>query len=48
MVAENAIPTIDVSPLRNGSAKDKREVAWAIDSACVDTGFFIVAGHGIA
>jgi len=48
MVAENAIPTVDVSSLRGGSAKDKREVARAIDAACTDTGFFIVSGHGIA
>jgi isopenicillin N synthase-like dioxygenase len=47
MANENAIPTIDVSPLRNGSAADKRDVARQIDAACVDTGFFIVAGHGV-
>ena len=48
MIAENAIPTIDVSPLRGGSDKDKREVARQIDAACVDTGFFFVSGHAIA
>ena len=48
MAAENAIPTIDVSPLRGGGAEDKREVSRQIDAACVDTGFFIVVGHGIA
>jgi isopenicillin N synthase-like dioxygenase len=48
MAAANAIPTIDVSLLRNGSAADKRDVARQIDAACVDTGFFIVAGHGVA
>jgi isopenicillin N synthase-like dioxygenase len=48
MAAENAIPTIDVSPLRGGSDASKRDVARRIDAACVDTGFFIVAGHGIA
>ncbi len=47
MAAETAIPTIDVSPLRNGSAAEKRDVARQIDAACVDTGFFIVAGHGV-
>lgn len=47
MAAENAIPTIDVSPLRNGGAAAKRDVARQIDAACVDTGFFIVAGHGV-
>src|ERR1700682_4239488 len=48
MVAENAIPTIDVSPLRGGDAAAQREVARQIDAACTDTGFFLVAGHGIA
>jgi len=48
MAAENAIPTIDVSPLRGGDAAAKRAVARQIDAACTDTGFFLVAGHGIA
>jgi isopenicillin N synthase-like dioxygenase len=48
MAAENAIPTIDVSPLRGGDAAAKRGVARQIDAACTDTGFFLVAGHGIA
>src|ERR1700681_2514889 len=48
MAAENAIPTIDVSPLRGGDAAAQREVARQIDAACTDTGFFLAAGHGIA
>ena len=47
LTAESAIPTIDVSALRHGSAAQKRDVARLIDAACVDTGFFIVAGHGV-
>jgi isopenicillin N synthase-like dioxygenase len=43
----DSIPTIDVSRLRNGSAADQRDLARQIDAACVDTGFFIVAGHGV-
>jgi isopenicillin N synthase-like dioxygenase len=48
MAAEDAIPTIDVSPLRSGSAADRRDVARQIDAACTEIGFFMVAGHGVA
>ena len=48
MAAESAIPTIDVSPLRGGDAAAQRDVARQIDAACTDTGFFLVAGHGVA
>ena len=48
MAAENAIPTIDVSPLRGSDVAAQRDVARQIDAACTDTGFFLVAGHGIA
>ncbi len=47
MAVENAIPTIDLAPLRNGSDAQKREVARQIDAACRDTGFFLVTGHGV-
>ena len=47
MAAENAIPTIDLTPLRTGSDAAKREVARQIDAACRDTGFFLVTGHGV-
>jgi isopenicillin N synthase-like dioxygenase len=47
MAADNTIPTIDVSPLRDGSAAARRDVARQIDAACTDIGFFLVAGHGI-
>ena len=33
MAANGTIPTIDLSPLRGGSAGEKREVAKAIDAA---------------
>jgi isopenicillin N synthase-like dioxygenase len=46
-MAADAIPTIDLTPLREGSASQKREVAGAIDAACTDIGFFMVVGHGI-
>lgn len=48
MAAKNAIPTIDLSPLRGGSGTEKREVARQIDAACTEIGFFIVTGHGIS
>jgi isopenicillin N synthase-like dioxygenase len=47
MAAENVIPTIDLSPLRNGSETEKREVARQIDAACMQVGFFVAVGHGI-
>src|SRR6476661_2023860 len=47
MVTKNAIPTIDFSPLRGGDLSERRDVAHAIDAACMDTGFFIVTGHGV-
>lgn len=47
MTAQNAIPTIDLSPLLGGSARARREVAERIDAACTDIGFFMVVGHGV-
>jgi isopenicillin N synthase-like dioxygenase len=44
---ETALPTIDLSGLREGSAAAKRDVGERIDAACRETGFFIVVGHGI-
>jgi isopenicillin N synthase-like dioxygenase len=41
------IPTIDLSPLRGGNPSGRRDVARQIDDACRDTGFFLVAGHGV-
>jgi isopenicillin N synthase-like dioxygenase len=47
MASENAIPTIDFTPLRTGSEAERRAVARQIDTACRDTGFFLVKGHGV-
>jgi isopenicillin N synthase-like dioxygenase len=47
-MADNAIPTIDLTPLRSGNDADKRTVARQIDAACRDTGFFMVTGHGVS
>src|SRR5690606_21609876 len=45
---ENAmthVPVIDLTPYRTGA--DKQGVARAINEACEDTGFLLIAGHGI-
>jgi isopenicillin N synthase-like dioxygenase len=47
MPVENAIPTIDLSPLSGGNESERREVARQIDAACTDIGFFMVVGHGV-
>lgn len=47
MAANNAIPTIDLSALQNGSERERRDVARRIDDACTDIGFFMVVGHGV-
>jgi len=46
----DGVPVIDVGPLVAGATGTDalREAATAIDRACRDTGFFLVAGHGIA
>ena len=47
MAAGNAIPTIDLTPLRTGSERDRHAVGRQIDAACMDIGFFMVTGHGV-
>lgn len=44
-----ALPLIDVAPLRDLAASESEltAVGRAIDSACRDSGFFLVTGHGI-
>ena len=39
------VPIVDLTPYRSG--KDKIAVARAVDKACRETGFLIVAGHGV-
>lgn len=42
------VPVIDVGPLvAAGVDSDVRRIAAAIDAACRDTGFFVIAGHGV-
>lgn len=40
-------PTIDLSPIFNGTQPDRNHVAQQIDSACRSTGFFVAVGHGV-
>jgi isopenicillin N synthase-like dioxygenase len=43
-----SVPVIDVAPVVGaGSDLDVHAVAEAIDAACSDYGFFVIAGHGI-
>lgn len=39
------VPIVDLKPYRSG--KDKTAVARAVDKACRETGFLIIAGHGV-
>jgi isopenicillin N synthase-like dioxygenase len=41
------VPRVDVSPLVAGDGSDATDVARAIDSACRETGFFSIVGHGV-
>lgn len=42
------IPIIDVTGLRVGDSNDRQQVARQIRSACTDTGFFTIIGHGVS
>jgi len=41
------IPVIDISPLMAGDASESASLPRAIESACRDTGFMVIRGHGI-
>jgi isopenicillin N synthase-like dioxygenase len=43
----DAIPRLDLAPVRDGGAGAEREVALQVDRACREVGFFTVRGHGI-
>jgi isopenicillin N synthase-like dioxygenase len=45
MTLTSSLPLIDITSLRSGG--DSSAVAHAIDTACRDTGFFCISGHGI-
>ena len=41
------VPLIDLGPALGGSLADRVRVAWAIDAACCEIGFFTITGHGV-
>jgi isopenicillin N synthase-like dioxygenase len=44
-----SVPTVDISPfLADPSSKDASVVLDEIRKACLSTGFFLIAGHGIS
>jgi isopenicillin N synthase-like dioxygenase len=43
--AMSQVPVIDFTPYRSG--KDKASVARAVNKACEDIGFLVIAGHGV-
>lgn len=44
----DSLPVIDVSPLRASDPVMRQEVAALLGTACRETGFFYVTGHGIS
>jgi isopenicillin N synthase-like dioxygenase len=45
--SDQTIPIIDISSSFSGSLADKQAVASQIHTACTETGFFYITGHGI-
>lgn len=41
------VPVIDIAPFRLGSTTERQAVAAAVDRACRDIGFLVIAGHGV-
>jgi isopenicillin N synthase-like dioxygenase len=41
------IPVTDIAPFLGGEPHDKQRVAEAVAAACTETGFLVIAGHGI-
>lgn len=44
----HAIPTIDIAPFLAGDPDGRRAVAEQVAAACRETGFLVIAGHGIS
>ncbi|MDC0033493.1 isopenicillin N synthase family oxygenase [Alphaproteobacteria bacterium] len=44
---DHDIPVIDVAPYLNGNKNEKIEVAALISTACENSGFFCITGHGV-
>ena len=47
-MTDHPVPTIDIEPWRRGGEAERDSVAGAVDAACRETGFFAIAGHGVA
>ncbi len=45
--AELPVHPVDLEPFRNGTARDRDDVARALDRACRDSGFLQITGHGV-
>jgi isopenicillin N synthase-like dioxygenase len=41
------VPVIDLAPYRRGGPADKAAVATAVDAACREIGFLVIANHGV-
>jgi isopenicillin N synthase-like dioxygenase len=48
MNTSRELPVVDIAPLMGGAVGGRARVAREIEAACRDTGFFYVAGHGVA
>ena len=46
-MSQPSVPTVDFEPFLKGGVKDRVVVAEAINSACIETGFFAITGHGV-
>jgi len=42
-----AVPVIDIAPFFAGTEADRAAIAAALDTACRETGFFAIVGHGV-
>lgn len=42
-----SIPTIDLTPLREGDAAARAQIAREVGAACEQIGFFSIVGHGV-
>ena len=42
------LPVIDITPLRSDDAEARQRVAALLGTACRETGFFSIVGHGVA
>lgn len=42
------VPIIDIAPFASGSPAQRLSVARAVDQACRDIGFLVIAGHGVS